>query len=160
MPGETRRAVFAQPDWLRQVPTDRRLPEGARVVHTGCGTSFHAAQTGGVAVQALEAALEPPTADVLVAVSHEGETALTLAVVRSFPGETWLVTGRESSPLAEAADEVVVVTPEVERSWCHTASYTCAVAGLAALHSQDVTWLPGAVEQALGKRSLRVCRSV
>jgi fructoselysine-6-P-deglycase FrlB-like protein len=149
MPGETKRAVFAQPDWLRQVPTDRRLPEGARVVHTGCGTSFHAAQTGGVAVQALEAALEPPEADVLVAVSHEGETALTLAVVRSFPGETWLVTGRESSPLAEAADEVVVVTPEVERSWCHTASYTCAVAGLAALHSQDVTWLPGAVEQAL-----------
>jgi cytochrome c1 len=36
MPGETKRAVFAQPEWLRQVPTDRRLPEGARVVHTGC----------------------------------------------------------------------------------------------------------------------------
>ncbi len=149
MPGETTRAVFAQPDWLRQVPTDRRLPEGARVVHTGCGTSFHAAQTGGVAVQALEAALTPPEADVLVAVSHEGETALTLAVVRDFPGKTWLVTGSESSPLAEAADEVVVVTPEVERSWCHTASYTCAVAALAALHGRDISWLPGAVEQAL-----------
>ena len=47
MPGETRTAVFAQPDWLRRVPVDRRLPEGARVLHIGCGTSFHAAQTGG-----------------------------------------------------------------------------------------------------------------
>ena len=38
------------------------LPEGARVVHTGCGTSFHAAQTGGLAVQALEAVLDHYTA--------------------------------------------------------------------------------------------------
>ena len=50
---EMRRAIFAQPEWLRGVPTDRRLPEG-RVLHTGCGTSFHAAQTGGWAEQALE----------------------------------------------------------------------------------------------------------
>ena len=56
MAGEaTRAAIAAQPDWLRSVPTDRRLPDGARVVYTGCGTSFHAAQTGGEAVQALEA---------------------------------------------------------------------------------------------------------
>ena len=67
MAGErTREAVFAQPDWLRQVPTDARLPDDARVVYTGCGTSFHAAQTGGDAVQALEAVLSPPDADVLV----------------------------------------------------------------------------------------------
>ena len=130
-------------------PTDRRLPAGARIVHTGCGTSFHAAQTGGAAVQALEAVLDPPDADVLVAVSHEGETALTLEAVRAFPGETWLVTGRESSPLADAVDEVVVVTPELERSWCHTASYTCAVAALDALHGRDIAWLPDAVEAAL-----------
>ena len=39
--------MHAQPEWLRQVPTDKRLPEEAVVVHTGCGTSFHAAQTGG-----------------------------------------------------------------------------------------------------------------
>jgi glucosamine--fructose-6-phosphate aminotransferase (isomerizing) len=151
MPGETERAVRAQPDWLRCVPTDRRLPAGATVVHTGCGTSFHAAQTGGRAVQALEAVLSPPEADVLVAVSHEGETALTLDAVRAFGGQTWLVTGRESSPLADVVDEVVVVTPEIERSWCHTASYTCAVAGLDALHGADISWLPGAVEEALGQ---------
>jgi glutamine---fructose-6-phosphate transaminase (isomerizing) len=151
MPGETHRAVHAQPDWLRRVPTGRRLPSGARVVHTGCGTSFHAAQTGGAAVQALEAVLSAPQADVLVAVSHEGETALTLEAVRAFPGETWLITGRESSPLAQAVDEVVVATPELERSWCHTASYTCAVAAIDALHGGDIAWLPGAVEEALGQ---------
>src|SRR5207253_2089037 len=51
---KTREAIFAQPEWLRAVPADRRLPEG-RVLHTGCGTSFHAAQTGGWAEQALAA---------------------------------------------------------------------------------------------------------
>jgi glucosamine--fructose-6-phosphate aminotransferase (isomerizing) len=151
MPGETERAVRLQPDWLRLVPTARRLPSGARVVHTGCGTSFHAAQTGGFAMQALEAVLSPPDADVLVAVSHEGETALTLEAVRAFRGETWLVTGRESSPLAEAVDEVVVVTPELERSWCHTASYTCAVAGIDALHGRDISALADEVEDALAE---------
>jgi glucosamine--fructose-6-phosphate aminotransferase (isomerizing) len=144
-----REAVLAQPEWLRQVPTGRRLPFGARVVHTGCGTSFHAAQTGGAAVQALEAVLQPPEADVLVCVSHEGDTALTLEAARAFPGEVWLVTGKADSPLAELAGEVVVCTPEVERSWCHTASYTCAVAALDAIHGGDPSWIAQEVEEAL-----------
>jgi glucosamine 6-phosphate synthetase-like amidotransferase/phosphosugar isomerase protein len=144
-----RRAVFAQPEWLRQVPSDRRLPPGARVVHTGCGTSFHAAQTGGAAVQALEAVLSPPQADVLVCVSHEGETELTLEAARAFSGEVWLITGTPSSPLADVAGEVIVCTPEVERSWCHTASYTCAVAALDAIHGGDPSWIAQEVEKAL-----------
>jgi fructoselysine-6-P-deglycase FrlB-like protein len=126
-----------------------RLPEGARAVFAGCGTSFHAAQTGGPAVQALEAVLSPPDADVLVCVSHEGSTPMTLEAVHAFPGRVWLVTGRASSPLAELAEEVIVCTPEVEASWCHTASYTCAVAALSALRGEDVSWLPDAVEGAL-----------
>jgi glucosamine--fructose-6-phosphate aminotransferase (isomerizing) len=149
MPGETHRAVFAQPEWLRRLPTDRRLPEGARVVHVGCGTSFHAAQTAGWTVQALEAVLHRPEADVMVCVSHEGSTQLTLEAARAFPGPVWLVTGKPESPLAQLATEVIVCTPEVERSWCHTVSYTCAVAALAALHGEDVSWLPDAVAQAL-----------
>ncbi|HEX7626360.1 MAG TPA: hypothetical protein VF379_04825 [Gaiellaceae bacterium] len=149
MPGETKRAVFAQPAWLRAVPTGRQLPEQARVVFTGCGTSFHAAQTGGWAVQALEAVLAPPSADVMVCISHEGETALTMEAERAFAGDVWLVTGKPDSPLAELADEVIVCTPEVERSWCHTASYTCAVAAIAALNGDDIAWLPDAVEAAL-----------
>jgi glutamine---fructose-6-phosphate transaminase (isomerizing) len=147
---QMRRAVFAQPEWLRQVPSGHRLPFGARVVHTGCGTSFHAAQTGGDAVQALEAVLAPPQADVLVCVSHEGDTQLTLEAARAFTGEVWLITGRASSPLAEVADVVIVCTPEIERSWCHTASYTCAVAALDAIHGGDPSWLAQEVEDALG----------
>ena len=147
----TREAVLAQPEWLRGVPQRvgaRRLPAG-RVVFTGCGTSFHAAQTGGEALQALEAVLAPPEADVLVALSHEGTTPVTLDAVRAFDGPVWLVTGAPESPLADAADEVVVVTPAVERSYCHTASYTCAVAALAALRGDEVAWLPETVERAL-----------
>ena len=148
---ETKRAIFAQPEWLRVVPTDGRLPEG-RVLHTGCGTSFHAAQTGGRAEQALELVLRPRRADVLVAISHEGATALTLEATRAFDGPVWLITGKPESPQAELADEVIVCTPEVERSWCHTASYTCAVAALSALHGEDVGWLGDAVEEALEQR--------
>jgi glucosamine--fructose-6-phosphate aminotransferase (isomerizing) len=100
-------------------------------------------------MQALEAVLAPPEADVLVCVSHEGDTALTIEVARRFNGAVWLVTGTERSALADLADEVVVCTPEVERSWCHTASYTCAVAAIDSLRGNDISWLPDAVERAL-----------
>ncbi len=145
---ETRAAIAAQPDWLRQVPVDRRLPEG-RVVFTGCGTSFHAAQTGGEAVQALEAVLRPPDADVLVCVSHDGTTRLTIEAAEAFAGSKWLVTGAPESPLAQMCDVVVVCAPELEESWCHTASYTSAVAALCALRGEDVSWLPSAVAEVL-----------
>jgi glucosamine--fructose-6-phosphate aminotransferase (isomerizing) len=152
MAGElTRKAIHDQPEWLRGVPErvgDRRLPEG-RVLVTGCGTSYHAAQTGGEALQALEAVLSPPEADMLVCVSHEGETRLTLEAAQAFDGPVWLITGKAESSLAEVADEVIVVTPEVEESYCHTVSYTCAVAALEALRGEDVRWLRLAVEQAL-----------
>lgn len=157
MPGElTRNAIQAQPEWLRGVPGrvgDRRLPRG-RVVYTGCGTSFHAAQTAGEAVQALEAVLAPPGADLLVVVSHEGGTTLALEAARAFSGPTWLVTGKAESLLAQAVDEVLVVTPAVEESACHTASYTAAVAALAALRGEDVSGLPGAVERVLADEPL------
>ena len=154
--GLTRKAIAAQPEWLAAVSTDRRLPE-ARILHTGCGTSFHAAQTGGDAAQALELVLQPDRpADVLVCVSHEGDTPLTLEAARAWSGPRWLVTGKADSPLAELCDEVVVCTPAVEESWCHTASYTCAVACLAALRGEDVSWLPGAVADLLASEPLNV----
>jgi fructoselysine-6-P-deglycase FrlB-like protein len=147
---QTRRAIASQPEWLSQVPTDRRFPEGARLLFTGCGTSYHAAMTGGDAVQALELVLNPERqADLLVFVSHEGETPLTLEAARAWTGPRWLVTGRADGPIAELCDEVIVCTPEIEESWCHTASYTAAVAAIAALHGQDVSWLPAAVAEAL-----------
>lgn len=149
----TRAAIAAQPEWLRGVPTDRRLPDGARVLYTGCGTSFHAAQTGGDADQALELVLRPERdADLLVCVSHEGDTPITLEAARDFSGSKWLVTGKADSPLGELCDEVVVCTPAVEESWCHTASYTCAVAALGALRGEDISWLAASVEDELGRR--------
>jgi glucosamine--fructose-6-phosphate aminotransferase (isomerizing) len=149
MAGETRRAVLAQPEWLRQVPTSKELPAGARVVFTGCGTSFHAAQTGGWALDALEAVLRPPLADIMVCVSHEGGTELTMEAEQAFGGDVWLVTGNPESELAQRADEVIVAAPEIERSWCHTASYTCAVAAIDALNGEEIAWLPDAVAEAL-----------
>jgi glutamine---fructose-6-phosphate transaminase (isomerizing) len=147
---QTRRAMAAQPEWLTRVPTGRRFPDGARLLFTGCGTSFHAAMTGGDAVQALELVLRPEhEADVLVLVSHEGETPLTLEAAHAWGGPRWLVTGRADGPIADLCDEVVVCTPEIEESWCHTASYTCAVAAIAALLGEDVSSLPRAVEEAL-----------
>jgi fructoselysine-6-P-deglycase FrlB-like protein len=152
MAGElTRAAIQAQPEWIRGVPDrvgERRFGE-RRAVFTGCGTSFHAAQTGGEAYQALEAVLSPPQADLMVAVSHEGETKLTLEAAQAFGGPVWLITGTEKGPIAELAEEVIVVTPEIEESYCHTASYTCAVAALAALRGEDVRWLRQAVDNVI-----------
>jgi glutamine---fructose-6-phosphate transaminase (isomerizing) len=144
----TRAAVAAQPEWLRSVPADRRLPPGS-VAYTGCGTSFHAAQTGGFAVEALEAVLAPAAVDTLVVVSHEGTTPLSLEAARAFAGRKVLVTGAPESPLAEVCDQVVVATPEIEQSWCHTVSYTCAVTALAALRGEDVSGFADAVADAL-----------
>jgi len=146
VPGQlTRTAIAAQPEWLREVPArvgDRRLPDGATVLFTGCGTSFHAALACGPATQALEVVLgNAPRADVLVAISHEGETRLTREALRGFQGETWLITGASESPIAQEVDHVVVATPAVEESYCHTVSYTCAVAAGRALRGDDVSGL-------------------
>jgi glucosamine--fructose-6-phosphate aminotransferase (isomerizing) len=150
-----RTAVAAQPEWLAQVPTALRLPPG-RFVAAGCGTSFHAAQTTGTGLDSLELVLDPPDADLLILVSHEGATPLTLEAARAFPGPKWLVTGTPDGPIAALCEEVIVATPALEESYCHTASYTCAVAALAALRGEDVAWLPGAVAEALAADRLLV----
>jgi glucosamine--fructose-6-phosphate aminotransferase (isomerizing) len=157
VPGDhTRSAIAAQPEWLRALAVEQRLPAG-RVLLTGCGTSFHAAQTGGEAVQALELVLSPGrAADLLVVLSHEGSTQVTLEAAQAWQGRRWLVTGKAESPLAELCGEVVVCTPELEQSWCHTASYTCAVAALGALRGEDVAWLADAVEAELDAAPLPV----
>ena len=154
-----RAAIAVQPDWLRRVPVDLRLPAG-RIAHVGCGTSFHAAQAGaiagGFAVQALEAVLVPPEADAMVLVSHEGETPLTLEAAQAFAGPKWLLTAKPDGPIAAVCDEVVVCAPELEQSWCHTASYTAAVAAQRALHGEDISSLPARVEAELAAAPLPV----
>jgi glucosamine--fructose-6-phosphate aminotransferase (isomerizing) len=161
MPGQlTRQAIALQPEWLAQVPErvgDMRLPEGARVLFTGCGTSFHAALACGSAAQALEIVLgNAPEADVLVAISHEGGTRLTHEAIRGFAGETWLITGAAESTIAKAVDHVVVATPAIEESYCHTVSYTCAVAAGRALLGEDVSGLAADVFRELDREPLAV----
>jgi glutamine---fructose-6-phosphate transaminase (isomerizing) len=158
VPGHlTRKAIGVQPEWLARVPErvgDRRFPNDARVLFTGCGTSFHAALACGRAAPALDVVLgEASEADVLVAISHEGGTRLTLEAVRGFPGETWLITGAAESAIAKEVDHVVVVTPEIEESYCHTASYTCGVAAGRALQGEDVTGLATEVSRELDREA-------
>jgi fructoselysine-6-P-deglycase FrlB-like protein len=147
--GLTRAAIAAQPAALRALRVDARLPEASRVLFTGCGTSYHAAAAIGPAAQALELAAAPAGADVLVAISHEGGTPLTLEAVRAFSGPTWTITGAPESEIAQACEVVVVATEEIEKSYCHTISYTCAVAAGRALLGEDVSGLADAVEGAL-----------
>ncbi len=159
MPGQlTRQAIALQPEWLAQVPErvgDLRLPEDARVLFTGCGTSFHAALACGNAAQALEIVLgNAPEADVLVAISHEGGTRVTLEAIRGFAGETWVITGAAESAISSAVDHVVVATPAIEGSYCHTASYTCAVATGRALLGEDVSGLAAEVFRELDREAL------
>ena len=136
---------------------DRRLPEAARVLFTGCGTSFHAALACGPAAQSLDVVLgDAPAADVLVALSHEGGTRLTLEAVEAFEGETWAITAAPDSAIAKAVDHVVVATPEIEKSYCHTVSYTCAIAAGRGLLGEDVSALAGEVEHELAVPPLAV----
>jgi len=158
MPGGlTAKAIAAQPAWLRALRVEERLPDDARVLFTGCGTSYHAALAAGPAAHALDVVLgRVPAADVLVAISHEGETALTLEAVKSFAGETWVITGTADAPIPQACDHVVVASPEVEQSYCHTASYTCAVAAGRALLGEDVSGMADEVAGELAAEPIQV----
>ena len=48
---------------------------------------------------------------------------------------------------------MIVATPAIEESWCHTASYTCAVAAIAALHGEDISLAAEAVAPSSRRRS-------
>ncbi len=113
---------------------------GRPVVTTGCGTSEHAAHALAAllnealapepgrevrAVQALESLRRPIRDGVLVAVSHEGGTAMTNQAIRAAAdagARTVLITVGGGSPGAELAD-LVVQTGEQDQSWCHTVGY-------------------------------------
>ena len=113
-----------------------------RVAITGCGTSEHAAMAVAVilgealaqrgvgrgtvvARQAFEAALEPWPAGLLIGISHEAETKATIAalrVAREAGTRTALITANDGGPAASLID-ARVITPLLDRSWCHTVGY-------------------------------------
>lgn len=124
---------------------------GRDVVVVGCGTSEHGAMAAAailshtarsasgvgriVARQALEAALAPQDAGLLVGISHEGGTWATneaLAAARGAQTLTALITVSERSPGATLAD-IVVTTDEADQSWCHTVGYLSPILAAAAV---------------------------
>src|SRR5262249_35969679 len=121
---------------------DRAAEHSGRVRVVGCGSSDHAAQ--GVAAlldeavgergaapgpatarQAFEEAVDPLPVDLLIAVSHEAETAATTAAMRVhrvLGARIALITANPGGSAAAAAD-VVITTPLLDRSWCHTVGF-------------------------------------
>jgi fructoselysine-6-P-deglycase FrlB-like protein len=115
---------------------------GAPIVVVGCGTSEHGALgfsaivadamraaglagSGPVAAQALEAALEPQAGGLCIGISHEGGTAATIRAMeaaRASGARIGLVTVSERAPAAGLAD-LLLVTRELDQSWCHTIGY-------------------------------------
>ena len=113
---------------------------GRPVLTTGCGTSEHAAQAVATllsdaldlptgrevrAVAALDLANRPVADALLIAVSHEGGTAITneaLRRARAARARTALLTVGGGSPGADLA-ELVIATGEQDQSWCHTVGY-------------------------------------
>ena len=118
------------------------IREGGPVVLVGCGTSEHAAMAGAallgdgaVARDAFEASLDPQDGGVCIAISHEAGTAATLAALRAadFNGaRTILVTAKPR----EASADIVVPTPLVDTSWCHTVGYVSPMLALTAIAGQ------------------------
>jgi glucosamine--fructose-6-phosphate aminotransferase (isomerizing) len=127
---------------------------GSPIVVTGCGTSEHAAQgvvdilrdalRGGglpagpgaiLAAQAFELALDPPTAGLVIAVSHEGGSAATnraLAAAAAGGAHTAIITASAGSPGGQLA-ETVVETVEMDHGWCHTVGYVSPLVAAAAV---------------------------
>jgi fructoselysine-6-P-deglycase FrlB-like protein len=115
---------------------------GSLVVVTGCGTSEHGAlgvveilreATGSqliTSAQAFELSLEPPTAGLVVGISHEGATGATnaaLTAARAAGCRTALITVSGRSPGAALVD-LAVETHELDQSWCHTVGYISPIA--------------------------------
>ncbi len=136
----------------------RTIRSGEPVIVTGCGTSEHAAygvaailreavraadirppghsaRQEAFATQAFELALEPPSAGLVIGVSHEGGTSATnaaLEAARAAGSRTAIITVSDRSPGAALAD-VVVETGELDQSWCHTVGYLSPLVAAAAI---------------------------
>ena len=158
----------------------RHLRDARRISVLGNGTSYHAAQAGAAilqqalpstdvrAAQAFEyLTYQTPVMvdDVVLVVSHAGETAMSVAALQYLertPSFTIAVTGFPHSTVAKSAGSVLTTGYEAEHSWAHTVSYTAAIAlfgGLAVAagdtHSEagllkGLMDLPDLMQQVLG----------
>ena len=133
------------------------------VVVTGCGTSEHAAMaaaaglcealgTGAATARdAFEAALDPQLGGVTIAISHEAETMATLAAAAAAAKRDASVALVTARPERAPEDALVVATPLVDRSWCHTVGYVSPLLALQAVAAAATgeTPHPGAARDAI-----------
>ena len=156
----------------------RALAAGDEIIVVGCGTSEHAAMAiaallaDGLAtsrrdarrirsLQALDAALDPPSDGLVIGVSHDGgtrATQLALDHARRAGAVTAAITARPDSDVAAVAD-LVLTTPLHDRSWCHTVAFTSAIlAGAAIAYAEGTAWsaaASAALEGALADDAAR-----
>lgn len=128
---------------------------GQAVIVSGCGTSEHGAMaivaqlrqalraTGRPASsvrarQAFEAWLGEQPGGVHIAVTHEGATAATNAAMAragQAGARVIAVTAIPNSAAARRAD-IALITPQHDRSWCHTVGYMSPILAGAAISGQ------------------------
>jgi glutamine---fructose-6-phosphate transaminase (isomerizing) len=111
----------------------------------GCGTSEHAAMglaemfsEAGIPTasrESFEAALDPASEGAVIAVSHSGDTWATNEALRAARGAgaaTGLITAVADAEATKHSD-ALVVTPQEDKSWCHTVGYLSPLAAGVAL---------------------------
>lgn len=146
-----------------------RLRTARQIYLTGCGTAYHAALVGASlfgavsggrvsarAVEAFELAHydqpAPGPDDALLALSHSGQPAATLAALRrahergAFCGA---ITGNPESPTARAADSVLNEGYAEVKSFAYTISYSLMLALLADLAERVGTHQEAALSAAV-----------
>jgi glucosamine--fructose-6-phosphate aminotransferase (isomerizing) len=125
------------------------------ILLTGCGTSEHAAMAGAALLgarsrDAFEASLDPRHEGVLIAISHEGGTAATLAALDASHAKKILIT---ALPEHARGEDVVVATPLRDTSWCHTVGYLSPLLALTAIAGHaDPAPVSAAIEATLAWR--------
>ena len=161
------RELTTQPDTWRRAAAEAigaadLLPHpGDRVAAVGCGTSWFVAEayaglreTSGQGETDAFAASEAPTArtyDVVIAISRSGTTTeVTRLLERPWPGaRSVAICGVDETPVAEAADDRVILGFADERSVVQTRFATGALAFLRASLGQDLETVAADGERAL-----------
>jgi fructoselysine-6-P-deglycase FrlB-like protein len=170
-PGSTEAEIASQPAcWLRAAGlaagltgggSDLLPVPGERVAVVGCGTSWFIAQSYAAAREAAGqgetdafAASEMPRGrryDRVLALSRSGTTTEILELVARLSGtvRTVAITADGSTPIAVAADAVIVMDFADERSVVQTRFATTELALLLAHLGQDVAPMAAAAEAVL-----------
>jgi CRISPR-associated protein Cas5a/b/c len=155
--------IGSQPRLWRQAAAlrpDELPPPGAEVCVIGCGTSLYMAQAwaalregaGHGRTDAFAASEVPPGRryDVVVALSRSGTTTEVVhALARMDAGRTVAVTAVAGSPVAEAADDAVVLDFADEASVVQTRFATTALTLLRAHEGADAARAADDAERAL-----------